>query len=82
VASTLRLPVKVRELVLREFANSGVRTSSFVNSVKRKDTSCHESKISFLSTNDKLKLKNDATYEGIRWYFLRNFCSSPFLNTN
>jgi hypothetical protein len=25
---------------------------------------------------DKLKLKNDATYEGIKWDFLRNFCSS------
>jgi hypothetical protein len=30
----------------------------------------------FLSMYDKLKLKNDATYEGIKWDFLRNFCSS------
>ncbi len=33
-------------------------------------------KLGFLSMFDKLKLKNDATYEGIKWDFLRNFCSS------
>ena len=33
-------------------------------------------KLVFLSMYDKLKLKNDATYEGIKWDFLRNFCSS------
>jgi uncharacterized integral membrane protein len=33
-------------------------------------------KLVFLSMYDKLKLKNDATYVGIKWDFLRNFCSS------
>ena len=33
-------------------------------------------KLVFLSMYDKLKLQNDATYEGIKWDFLRNFCSS------
>jgi len=33
-------------------------------------------KLVFLSMYDKLKLKNDATYEGIKWDFLRNYCSS------
>jgi len=33
-------------------------------------------KLVFLSMFDKLKLKNDATYEGIKWDFLHNFCSS------
>jgi len=47
--------------------------------INRKDMMCYESKISFLSTYVKLKLKNDATYEGINWDFLCNFCSSPFL---
>ena len=39
---------------------------------------CHVTspKLVFLRMYDKLKLKNDATYEGIKMYFLRNFCSS------
>ena len=35
-------------------------------------------KLVFLSMYDKLKLKNDATYKGIKLNFFRNFCSSPF----
>jgi len=33
-------------------------------------------KLVFFSMSDKLKLKNDATYEGIKWDFLLNFCLS------
>ncbi len=57
--------------------SSSIKNSAcFCYWINRKDMSCHESKISFLSMCDKLKLKNDATYEGIKWDFLRNFCSS------
>jgi len=39
---------------------------------------CHVTspKLVFLSMYNKLKLKNDATYEGKNWDFLCNFCSS------
>ena len=40
---------------------------------------CHESKISFLSMYDNLKLKNDATYEGKNCNFICNICCSHFL---
>jgi len=50
--------------------------------INRKDMTCHESKISFLSTYEKLKLKNDATYKGIHWNFLHNFCLSPLTYMN
>ena len=40
--------------------------SSFAIIFNRKDMTCHESKISFLSMYDKLKLKYDATYKGIK----------------
>ena len=39
--------------------------SSFAIILNRKDMTCHKSKISFFEY-DKLKLKNDATYEGMK----------------
>ena len=57
--------------------SSSIKNSAcFCYCIIRKEMSCHESKISFLSMFNKLKLKNDAKYEGIKWDFLRNFCSS------
>jgi hypothetical protein len=53
------------------------KSACFCYCINREEMLCHESKISFLrSMFDKLMLKNDATYEGIKWDFLRNFCSS------
>jgi hypothetical protein len=59
---------------------TSVKPIFFCYYINCKDMTCHESpKLVFLSTYDKFKLKNDATYEGIYWDVLHNFCSSPFL---
>ena len=58
--------------------SSSIKNSAcFCYCINRKEMLCHESKISFLSMFDKLKLKNDATYEGIKSDFLCNFFSRP-----
>ena len=58
--------------------SSSIKNSAcFCYCINREEMLCHESKISFLrSMFDKLMLKNDATYEGIKWDFRRKFCSS------